>query len=203
MKRGKRIREDALRRYFVYRMKLMELMHFHILWKALNEESFIPENVMDHRGSDFAASVRAASLGWFCTIVDQSGGGLNVFKLWRELFPKHRKEIDLAWKEIEPQWEVLKGFRDKCAFHADTPRSYFGAKQKMLDNPQGIKAVQKFLDLAIFFIRKEDEELPEFVPVVEEFLLSFELEFNAHVRRDAFKRTLILPRGNFHKVFST
>jgi hypothetical protein len=196
------MRRDALRRYLVFRMKLIEVFHFSLLWAPLSRERFVPENVMGHQGRDFAASVRTAMLGWFCTIVDQSDGGLNIFHIWRELFPKHRKRIDRLWKEIEPHWQILRTFRDKCAFHADTPRNYFAAKQKILDNPQVAKAVQDFLDLTKFFINKEDEELPDFVPEVEACLLDVELEFDLSINRESMRELLILRRGAYKRVFN-
>ena len=201
-RRGRQMRRDALLRYFVFRMKLIELFHFHLLWSALNEEQFVPENVMGHSGRDFAASVRTATIGWYCTIVDKTGGGLNVFKVWHELFPKHRKKIEQVRKDVEPHWEVIKSFRDKCGFHADTPWNYFLAKQAIRDNAKVAESVQEFLDLAKFLILREDEELPDFVSEVETFLLDFELEKdNCGVNREAFKKLLILPRSKYKQCF--
>ncbi len=203
MRRAQRMRRDALRRYFVFRMKLIELFHFHLLWGALADEKFVPENVMDHDGQIFAESVRTALLSWNCTIVDKAAGGLNVFNIWQELFPNHREEIERVRAEVEPHWEVLRNFRDKCGFHADTPRNYFLAKQKMLDNSRQVaKAVQDSLDLAKFLILREEEELPDFVPEVESFLLDFELEKgNYGINRNALKKLLILPRTKYKRVF--
>jgi hypothetical protein len=197
------MRKDALRRYFVYTMKLIELFHFHILWGALANENFVPENVMGHSGRNFAESVRTVLLSWYCTIVDSTQGGLNVFNIWRELFPNHRDEIERVRLEIEPHWEILRSFRDKCGFHADTPQKYFLAKQKMLNKPQVAKAVQDFLDLAVLLIKREEEELPDFVPEVESFLLDFELgEGNMGIRRDALKKLLILPQTKYKRFFN-
>lgn len=161
----------------------------------------MPENILDHDGEDFALSVRTAFLGWLCTILDQSSDGLNVFDLWRLLFLKHREKIENMWAEIAPQWDTLREFRDKCAFHADTPRNYFAARQHVLDDPPAAKAVQDFLSLAIFFLRKENEELPDFVPEVEGFLLDFEIESGMLLKREFFKRSGILPRENYKRVF--
>lgn len=199
---AEQLRRDALRRYFIFRLKLIELFHLHLVWCSLVDDKFTPENVMEHSGRDFAESIRTAYLSWYCTIVDQTRGGLNIFNLWLELFPRHRDEIERVRKEVEPHWEVLKNFRDKCGFHADTPRNYLLAKQKVLDTPQTAKAVQDFLDLAKTFINLENEELSDFVPEVEACLLDFELEpGNRSVNRHAMKRLLILPRGNYKKVF--
>lgn len=202
MTRGEEMRRDALRRYFVFRMKLVELFHLHLLFTALADEKFIPENVMGHEGRNFAETVRTALLSWYCTIVDRTKGGLDVFNVWRELFPNHRDEIEQLRVKVEPDWEVLKTFRDKCGFHADTPRAYFLARQKVLENIQVVNSMQDFLDLAKKLIQLEDTELTDFVPEVEAFLLDFELEpGNPSVNRNAMRKLLILPHGNYKKVF--
>jgi hypothetical protein len=203
MPRGQQMRRDALRRYFVFRMKLIELFHLHLLWGALADEKFVPENVMEHDGRNFADSIRTALLSWYCTIVDRTAGGLNVFNVWRELFPNHRDEIERVRAEVEPQWDILREFRDKCGFHADTPRNYFKAKQGILENLQVVKAVQDFLDLAKLLINCEEAELPDFVPEVETFLLDFELEEgNYGINRQALKKLLILPRTEYKQFFN-
>jgi len=202
MTRGQRMRRDALRRYFVFRMKLIELFHFHSLMDDLANEKFVPTNIMDHDGREFAASLRTALLSWYCTIVDQTQGGLNVFNVWRELFPRHRDEIARVRLEVEQHWEALRNFRDKCGFHADTPRNYFLAKQNLLSNPQTVKAMQDFLDLAKMLVLREEEELPDFVDEVETCVLDLELTEGLRVRRETLKKLLILPRGNYKRIFS-
>jgi hypothetical protein len=183
-------------------MKLVELFHLHLVWGALADEKFVPDNVMEHNGRNFAESVRPALISWYCTLVDQTDGGLNIFNVWRELFPAHRDEIERVRQEVEPHWKVLKSFRDKCGFHADTPRSFFLAKQGMLDKSKETgKAVQDFLDLAKLLINREEAELPDFVPEVETFCLDFELEGNRGVNRNALKTLLILPRTKYKRVF--
>lgn len=113
------MRKDALRRYFVFRLKLVEMFHFNRLWAALRDEEFVPDNAMGHEGRDFAMSLRTAVLSWLCTVVDQTRGGLDVFDVWLQLFPNERLEIQKVRAEVMPHWEILKQFRDKCGFHAD------------------------------------------------------------------------------------
>jgi hypothetical protein len=43
-------------------------------------------------------------MAWWATVVDTTPGGLNVFEVWRILFPKHRREIDTVWNKIQPEW---------------------------------------------------------------------------------------------------
>jgi hypothetical protein len=203
MPRAIQMRRDALRRYFVFRMKLIELFHLHLLWGTLVDEKCVPENVMEHSGRDFAESVRTALLSWYCTIVDRTQGGLNIFNVWRELFPNHRQEIERVREEVEEDWEILRQFRDKCGFHADTPRNYFLAKQNLLDNSKRVAtAVQHFLDLAMLLVKREEAELPDFVPEVESFVLDFELEEgNRGINRNALKKLLILPSSTYRRFF--
>jgi hypothetical protein len=190
------MRKDALRRYFVFRMKLMELIHFHLLWRALDRNEFFPDNVMGHDGADFSNSVRIASISWFCTVVDCTGGGLNAFDVWLQLFPRHQREIEAVRSEVDTDLGVLREFRDRCGFHADTPKKYWRARHGIVGKPQLEEALQKFVSLATFLIKNESEELPEFSHEVEEFLLEYESEFKTTVNRESFKRMLILPREN-------
>ena len=58
------------------------------------------------------------------------------------------------------------------------------------------------MDLAKLLILREEEELPDFVPEVESFLLDFELEKgNYGIKRGALKKLLILPRTKYKRVF--
>lgn len=199
------MRKDALRRYFVFRLKLVEMFHFNRLWTALVHEKFVPENAMGHEGEDFALSLRTALLSWFCTVVDRTGGGLNVFDVWSQLFPHERQEIARVRAEVEPHWEILKEFRDKCGFHADTPRNYYRAQLEVLNNTQKVvEAMQSFLELAKRLINLQDAELPDFVPEVESFMLDFELENKEYgFNRESLKRLGILPRiTHYKRVFS-
>ena len=202
MKTGLRMRRDALRRYVLFRMKSLELLHFYLLTAALTEHGYTPPNDLQHDGTDFANSVRTACIGWLATIVDQTREGMNVFDLWRQLFPKHGKEIERVWKVMEPQMEVIKEFRDRVAFHVDTPLKFFAARDKVrTPSPALAAAVQSFMDLEILLLRKEDEELPDFVPAAEELLLDLELQLGISINREWFKRALILPRENYKRVF--
>lgn len=195
------MRQDALRRYLIYRMKLLELLHLHLLWQDLST-GHVPINQLGHEAIDFANSIRTASLSWFVTIVDQSKGGMNVFDLWRLLFPRFRQRVDSVWAQIEPQWKYLREFRDKVGFHADTPLNFFRARAGIDDHVEEIaKALQTFLALATELMRKEDTELPDFVPEVEVCLLDLECLLNASLDRSFFKRALILPRGNYRTKF--
>jgi hypothetical protein len=62
-------------------------------------------------------------------------------------------------------------------------------------------SVQAFLGLAKFFLGKEKEELPDFVPETETLLLDLEADFGFSLNRRWFRRASILPSGNYRRVF--
>jgi hypothetical protein len=160
-------------------MKSLELLHYYLLLFDLNESGHFPPNVLGHDGRMFASSMRTVAISWLATFVDQSRDGMNVFDLWRRLFPKHKDEIDRVWAQLEPQLELIKNFRDRVGFHADTPLKYFAARDKIRGkNPELQAAMDSFINLEIALYKYEDEELPDFVSAAEELLLDVELHVN-------------------------
>lgn len=202
MRRGEQLRKDDLRRYVIYRMKSLELLHLYLLLFDLNNNGHFPENVLGHDGGMFASSVRTVAISWLATFVDQSRDGMNVFELWRRLFPKHKEEIDRVWEQLEPQLELIKTFRDRVGFHADTPLKYFAARDRIRGkNPELQAAMDSFINLEIKLYRCEEEELPDFVSAAEDLLLDVELQLKISIDRDWFKKALILRRENYRAVF--
>src|SRR6266481_1829920 len=199
--RAAELRRDALQRYLIYRLKLQEFLHYHILFLSLNAGELRPENIMDHDSAEFAGSMQTAAVSWWVTFVDKNG--LNIFDLWKELFPKHKKKIDKLWKQIEPTWRVLVNYRNRCGFHADKPMRYFGAKAELLDNGKQVtRDIQDFITLSVFLMRKEEKELPDLVDATEDLLLNVELKYGYAVKRSAFRKAGILPlSAKFKRVF--
>ena len=199
MRRGDQIRKRALHRYVIFKMKLIELLHLHLVWKALNDDLFTPPNVMGHDGTDFADTLRTVLLSWYMTLVDKNG--LDVFPLWLELFPKHRKRIENLRNETDPQLNILREFRDRVGFHGDTPGKYFNARKKLKMSHADISAaLQKFLDLAVFLAKREEKELSDFVPEAESLFLDLELEFGLKIKRQWMKKNLVLPSKSSYRV---
>jgi hypothetical protein len=196
---GLELRRNALKRYVIYRLKLQELLHFQLLFLELNSGEICPKNIMDHDSVEFASSMRVVAVSWWVTFVDKNA--LNVFDLWRELFPKHKAKINKLWKQIEPTWQVLVDYRNRCGFHADTPMRYFGAKAALLDNGKQVtKDIQDFITLSVLLIRAEEKELPDLASATEELLLNVELKFGYGVNRSAFRKAGILPLAKKFKM---
>src|SRR5271169_3725802 len=139
MKRGEQIRKHDLRRYMIYRIKLMEWLQVFLLWIGCKEGSVNPPNTMGHDGQDFQETLRTVLLSWLSTIVDTHRDGLNVFDLWLRLYPQHSERISQVRAEIEPQLTVLRDFRDRVGFHADTPDKYFAAKSALVINKNAVE----------------------------------------------------------------
>jgi hypothetical protein len=200
--RAAELRRDALQRYVIYRLKMQELLHYELLFLSLDAGEFCPENIMDHESAEFASSMRTVAVSWWVTFVDKNG--LDVFDLWRELFPKHKAKINKLWKQIEPTWKVLVNYRNRCGFHADKPMRYFAAKAGLLDNGKRVtKDMQDFITLSVFLMRKEEKEIPDLADAAEDLLLNVELKFGYAVKRAAFRKAGILPlSAKFKKVFS-
>jgi len=183
-------------------MKSLELLHYYLLLFDLNDSGHYPDNILGHDGVMFASSMRTVAISWLATFVDQSRDGMNVFDLWRRLFPKHRDEIDRVWAQLEPQLDLIKNFRDRVGFHADAPLRYFAARDKIRGkNPELQAAMDSFMNLEIALYRYEDEELPAFVSAAEALLLDVELQLNINIDREWFKKALILRRENYRVVF--
>src|SRR5882672_2743239 len=174
--RAAELRRDALQRYVVYRLKMQELLHYELLFLALDAGEFCPENIIDHDSAEFASSMRTVAVSWWITFVDRNG--LDVFDLWRELFPRHKARINKLWKQIVPTWKVLVNYRNRCGFHADKPMRYFGAKAGLLDSGKLVtKDMQDFITLSVFLMRKEEKEILDLADAAEDLLLNVELKF--------------------------
>jgi len=190
---GNEMRKHALRRYVICRIKDIELIHLNLILSELRENKFTPENLMGHKSDDFARSMQIVGLGWFATLVDQSRDGLNIFDVWRQLFPKHLDKIDQVWKEIEPAWNIIRTHRDKVAFHADKPSVYFKAMFDTAQNMDSIvKALDGFLALSSFFSKIEGDELPEFNEVTKEMIKEIGEQLGCEINPEWFRK-LLLP----------
>jgi hypothetical protein len=107
-----------------------------------------------------ADSLRTVLLSWFALFVDKNG--LDVIKLWKEVFPHHAKRVQEAWTKMEPTWPVLRDFRNRAGFHADKPLKFFGARHGLRSEIKQVEAAMvEFEKLFKFFLKAEEKELPE------------------------------------------
>lgn len=185
------MRKHALRRYLVFRIKLIEFLDMAALWHLLRDGKLSPDTPAHRQAKDFADSIQTVLLSWFALFIDKNG--MNVIKLWKELFPSRRDEIEQSWQHMAPAWEVIRQFRDRAGFHADKPRAFFDARSKKTQNQAMIsKALAEFQKLQGAILKAEPTELPDFPAEVDAFL--DEEEATGHQKdRAEFKRYLMIP----------
>ena len=163
---GQAMRKSALRRYIVFRIKAIEFLDLNSLRHSLRDPQLgnlqVPlPSFPPFRPPKFVSdSLRTVVLSWFCLFIDKSKDGMDVIKLWCEVFPKHATRTQEAWKRMEPAWEILREFRDRAGFHADKPLKFFGARSKLRTEWATVDAALKeFEELLKFFLKAEEKEL--------------------------------------------
>ena len=185
------MRKDALRRYLVFRVKMIEMLDIALLRQTAAAGNISVPNPVDRLSKDFADSLRTSHLSWFALMIDKNG--MDVIKLWSELFPKHRNQINETWARIKPAWDIIRGFRDKAGFHADQPRAFFKARFEVVAYQKEVTvALDDFRRLCITILHAETAELPDFTNAVDEFLTEMEAERCSKYDRAEFKRYLMI-----------
>jgi hypothetical protein len=191
------MKKHAMRRYIIARIKDMELLHLQLILGELRKNTFVPANIMGHTSADFARSIQTIALAWFATLIDQSRDGLNVFDLWRQLFPKHKLRIEEVWSETEPVWNIIRNHRDKVAFHADKPLAYFRAQLNTNESMEAIiQALDSFLGLSAFLLKVEDDELPELGAVAKEMADEIGAQLGCKIHPNWFSKLITMPEEN-------
>src|SRR5581483_2368845 len=181
------MRRDALRRYIVFRVKAIEFLDLGALWQGLKKKEFSPYTPVNRTQDDFAWSIRTVVLSWFALFIDKNG--MDVIDLWKELFPKHRAEIERVSAEIEPVWIIIRAFRDRAGFHGDKPRLFFAARGEVIANVTEVTAaVAKFEGLFRRLLKAEPAELPELGDVLNECLDDLDRKHVTYEQRDQFKK---------------
>jgi len=186
------MRRDALRRYLVFRVKLIEMLDIAAVRQAAVAGKLSVPNPVGRLPKDFADSLRTPHLSWFALLIDKNG--MDAIRLWSELFPKHRPQINETWKRIKPAWDLIRGFRNKAGFHADEPRAFFRARHEVITHHQELAvALEDFRTLFSTILYAEAAELPDFPQAVDEFLDEMEAEHHSKYSRVEFKRYLMIP----------
>jgi hypothetical protein len=191
------MRKDALRRYLVFRVKVIEMLDIGVVRQTAAAGDLSVPNPVGRLPKDFADSLRTPLLSWFALLIDKNG--TDAIKLWSELFPNHRTQISETWARIKPAWGIIRRFRDKAGFHADNPRAFFGARRDVLANHKKLAAaLEDFRRLFSTILHAETTELPDFPQVVDEFLDEMEAEHHSRYNRTEFRRYLMIRTDDAH-----
>ncbi|MGD0222617.1 MAG: hypothetical protein ABSF71_09770 [Terriglobia bacterium] len=188
---GQEMRKSALRQYVVFRVKAIEFLDLSGLHQGLlngNVKPYPPFRLAGH----MADSLRTVLLSWFALFVDKNG--LDVIKLWKEVFPHHAKRVQEAWTKMEPTWPVLRDFRNRAGFHADKPLKFFGARHGLRSEIKQVEAAMvEFEKLFKFFLKAEEKELPELGKELDSLLDELEKKHSSAYKRGEFKAYMMIP----------
>jgi hypothetical protein len=142
--------------------------------------------------NDIAGSLRTVLVSWFALFVDKNG--MDVIKLWKEVFPQHAQRVQEAWAKMQPSWPVLREFRNRAGFHADEPPKFFGARHRLRSNIKQVEAAMvEFEKLFKFFLNAEGNELPELEKELDSLLDDLEKKQGGVFKRGAFKAYMMIP----------
>jgi len=190
-----------LRRYAVFRIKLIELLHLTALTRDISSALYCPTNTLGHEARHFSDTLYGLTISSFISITDPNG--TDVKPIWLILFPKHSRAIERIWtSNITPGWKVMKAFRDSAGFHGDKPQKYFAARLSLATGGAAvIKAPDSFHSLSACLHRRESKELPEFLAESEQLLLGVEIRHRKSFNRRWLREMGLIRLGAYHKKF--
>lgn len=115
-------RDQALREYPMYKIRLFEFHNYSNVFIDICEGSFVPINLVDTKDI-----MRNVVIGLFYSLFDSNPQAINVFDLWIALHPTFRDEIVGVWNQIEPLAKVIKKYRGALTFHMTNDPSEFAS----------------------------------------------------------------------------
>src|SRR5690349_3164436 len=101
MRDRKLSRAEAMEEYLIYQIRLYEYLHMFQIALDIKDGKYNPENPMGHKNEDFVGTVRNACYGLFASLMDQDNHALDVFDVWRALFPEKEDAVVATWKRVE------------------------------------------------------------------------------------------------------
>jgi hypothetical protein len=204
------MRVSALRRYIVFRIKAMEFLDLNSLRETLrmvykkDRNATVPLPGFSRLRPPIyvSDSVRTVVLSWFCVFIDQSKDGMDVTRLWIELFPKHATRVEDAWGKMKSAWPILRDFRDRAGFHADKPGKFFGARNNIRINCPSVEtALEEFIQLLTFFLGVEGTELPELESELDKYLEDLQVQHKVPYQKESLKAYLMIGhRGGLEQL---
>jgi hypothetical protein len=191
---NQQMRAAYLRRYLVYRMKVIEFFDLSAMRQGLTSDQFRVPTPVGRTNQNFVEALRTVQLSWFAIFIDKSKDGMDVIPLWKTLFPQLNDDIDKAWTKMEPAWNTIRNFRDKAGFHADKPLQFFRArKQVMAEHKMVTAALMEFENIQRKILHSEGATLPDLEDALDALLDELEEGEEAKYNRSELKRYLIIP----------
>lgn len=157
-------RKEAVEEYLSYQIRLYDYLHTVQIILDLKDGVYKPHEILGHGPEYFSETVRNVSYGFFANLMDSQNHALNIFDVWRVLFPDQEKDIVATWERIKPYDQLIKDYRNNVCFHINKDlKTYFAVRRCFRENrPQIMEAMQCFWDLAARLIRLQAVALPDF-----------------------------------------
>ncbi len=155
-------RDKAIEQYLIFRLKFEEWMLLSNLLDAVNQGRIEDPGYVLHPAVELESTLFEIVVVWFATMVDRSNGSLNVFDIWRVLFPGEAEVAEVE-NALAPHLNVIRDLRNKAIFHAEgNAAEYFKAlitfserKDKLAD------PLDRFAKLAKKLADSEDIAIPD------------------------------------------
>ena len=181
--------------YLVYRMKMNELIHLNFLFHQLRKGG-CGDTVYGVAPEIVSGTVRTCAMAWFITMLDRNG--VNIFDLWKKMFPQYTKRLNLYRNAIEKDLVRIRAFRNRSAFHAEPVfQEFFKPRVEMQDHAEeDVRTLRRFLKLATFLLRREHTVDPNLQSRILGVILDAELSLKCRIRRGWFIETNILDRSS-------
>jgi hypothetical protein len=204
-------RQKALRSYLIFRIKAMEFLDILALFNCLRANTLrqeelvalkaqVPQGLnplisfLAFRPSQFAAdSLKTVAVSWFALFIDRNA--MDAIKVWSQVFPAHAAKAQAAWKKMEPNWQILRTYRNRAGFHADSPMKFFEARHQLNKEWKNVQiALDEFKTLFDFFLKAEGTDLrTELEPALDSLLDEVEKKHGTKFQRAQFKAYLMIP----------
>ena len=186
------MRKHALKRYVVFRFKLVEFHDLMVLFMSIESGNCLdPSSVREP--AQLQTSLRTVLISFLALFIDKNKDALDVIPLWKSLFPSIADEIDDSLEQMRPGLDVIRKFRDKAGFHADHPAAFFAARYELLADPTALVTANFFLDLFIRIVQLESVELPDLGSTLEELLDNLDRQHSERpADRQVFRNYLMI-----------
>jgi hypothetical protein len=115
-------REQALREYPMYKVRLFEFHNYSNVFFDILEGHYVPLNLIDTKNI-----IRNVLLGLFYSLFDSNPQAINVFDIWIALHPILKDEIVAVRNQIELLAKVIKKYRGALTFHMTNDPAEFAS----------------------------------------------------------------------------
>jgi hypothetical protein len=192
----RRLTDEEVGTYLVYRFKMNELIHLHFLWISVNDDQ-CGDSFSGVATEQILGTLRTAAIAWLATVVDKSG--LDIFRLWHKMFPQYEKRINLFRTLLQPHLDIIRRFRNKTAFHAEPEfAEFFEPRVQFQENAKDIVAgVQRFLALSSFLVKRELTADPELYSRMLNVVFDAELKLGCTISRRWLVQAHIVDESAF------